>query len=126
MEAVVKSFSIRPGKFLSVMMILGGAMVLYTMSEIPKPLDGFGDSLLTFMQVSVIAVMIFGLANLVLPKGVATEQIDVTGSPGHESPITESFAALHHLYETGLLTHAEYRRKVDLLTRAESNNQAKK
>ena len=122
----MKSFSIRPSKFLSIMMILGGALVLYALSEVPIPPDGFADSVLTFMQISVIVVMIFGLANLVLPKGIATELIEITSSTKHKSPASESFAALQHLYEKGLLTHEEYRRKVDLLTRADTNSQAKK
>ncbi|MDF3014363.1 MAG: hypothetical protein K0Q78_2567 [Cellvibrio sp.] len=122
----MKSFSIRPSKFLSIMMILGGALVLYALSEFPKPPDGFADSVLTFMQISVIVVMIFGLANLVLPKGIATELIEITSSTKYKSPASESFAALQHLYEKGLLTHEEYRRKVDLLTRADTNSQAKK
>jgi hypothetical protein len=108
------------------MMILGGALVLYALSEFPKPPDGFADSVLTFMQISVIVVMIFGLANLVLPKGIATELIEITSSTKYKSPASESFAALQHLYEKGLLTHEEYRRKVDLLTRADTNSQAKK
>lgn len=122
----MNSFIIRPSKFLSIMMILGGVAMLYVMNSIPKDPNGFGDTLFTIVRLITIAVMLFGLVNLVWPKGLASAQIDAVASSGNKSAATESFAALQHLYEKGLLTHEEYRRKVDLLTRADSSAHLKK
>ncbi|HTF94649.1 MAG TPA: hypothetical protein VL995_00820 [Cellvibrio sp.] len=122
----MKSFSVRPSKFVSVLMILSGAILFYLISVFPKPPEDFGAPIITFMRIGVIGMMLFGLANLVLPRGVATEKIEATTLVNHKSPATESFAALQHLYEKGLLTHEEYRNKVDLLTREDKSNSLKR
>lgn len=122
----MKSFAIRPGKFLSAMMIFGGATMLYALNSFPKAPDGFADTILTIMQLQIIVIMLFGLVNLIWPKGIATERIDERVSSEKRSATTESFAALQQLYDKGLLTHEEYRHKVDLLTRADSSAHLKK
>lgn len=122
----MKSFIIRPGKFESAMMIFGGVAMLYALNSISKDPDGFGSTILTINQLLAIIIILFGFVNLVWPKGLASARIDEIASSGNKTSATESFAALQHLYEKGLLTHEEYRRKVDLLTRADTNNQLKK
>lgn len=122
----MKTFIIRPSKFLSVMMIIGGASLLYAMDVIPKGTDASADVFFTVVQLNAIAVMLFGLVNLVRPKGIATERIDEQVSSEKRSATTESFAALQQLYDKGLLTHEEYRHKVDFLTRADTSSKLNK
>lgn len=122
----MKNFSVRPSKFLSIIMIVVGAMLLYVMSSFPEPPEDFGAAIPRLMKIFMVGMMMFGLVNLILPRGISMELIEEANPLKHKSSTIDSFAALQQLYDKGLLTYEEYRRKVDLLTRAEPNDQTKK